>query len=121
LGDDDVNQVIADVNAEFSKQVDPEEWNIFWHGDDAQRDAIAEKNNQEVVEFFAEIQKAEQKINRTLGHGTEAAINMLTFLHHYRHGRSISSVLGDPIDPTATATDKQLAEQLLQILRSIES
>ena len=121
LGDDAVNATIADVKTEFSKQVDPDEWEIFLRGDDAQREAVAEKYNQQIDDFHAEIEKAEQEINQTLGYGTEAAANMITFLHHYRHGRSISSILANPIDPKATANDKQLAEKLLQILEAKDS
>jgi hypothetical protein len=117
LGDDEARRAIADVDLEFSNEVDPEMWNIFLHGDAAQRAAVREKNQQMADEFGREMRNAEQKINQALGGGTEAATNMIGFLHHYPDGRSISSILRDPIDSKAIATDKQLAEQLLQILR----
>lgn len=54
LGDDEVDRVIADEKAAFSKEVDPEEWNIFLHGDAEQWSAVAEKTHQKLNEVRVE-------------------------------------------------------------------
>jgi len=43
LGNDEIKNVIAQVQAEFARSYDPEHWHIFLNGDEAQKRAVREK------------------------------------------------------------------------------
>ncbi len=59
LGEESVKKAVEEAYAEFGKDKNPRDWEIFMHGDDADRKALQDEIQREMEDYFRSREKGE--------------------------------------------------------------